>query len=90
MNSAESVILPLVIPVEKMRNENIASKATVAKLLGFNEKSILGKHVFEKSNTLFSSMQNTTNFEDAVLHVKRYDIKQNAICDLGGRKRREV
>lgn len=85
LNSTESmrkimcVILPLVIPVEKMRNESIASKATVAKLLGFNEISVLGKHVFEKSNTLFSSMQNTTNFEDAVLHVKRYDIKQNAI-----------
>ena len=82
LNSVESmrrimcVILPLVIPAEKMKTDNIASKATVAKLLGFNEKSILGKHVFDKSVTLFTAMNSTSNevknFEDAVLHVRRY------------------
>lgn len=81
LNSIESmrrimcVVLPLVIPIEAMRKGAVISKASIAELLGFNEKSIIGKHVFERSQTLHTSMLNNLNevniFEDAVLPVKR-------------------
>jgi hypothetical protein len=81
LNSIESmrrilcVVLPLVIPVDEMRKGTIISKASIAEILGFNEKSIIGKHVFERSQTLHTSMKNNLNevqiFEDAVLPVKR-------------------
>ena len=80
-NSTESmrrilcVVLPLVIPPEGMRKITAASKASVAELLGFNEKSVLGKHVFEKNQTLHTALQSYTNeikiYEDAVLPVIR-------------------
>ena len=80
-NSTESirrilcVVLPLVIPTEGMRKTTAASKSSVAELLGFNERSILGKHVFEKSHALHTALQSNTNeikiFEDAVLPVIR-------------------
>jgi hypothetical protein len=81
LNSIESmrrilcVVLPLVIPVDEMRKGTITSKASIAEILGFNEKSIIGKHVFERSQALHTSMQNNLNevqiFQDAVLPVKR-------------------
>ena len=47
------VILPLVIPVEKIKIKNIESKATVAKLLGLNEKKYnRNESLREKSYTL--------------------------------------
>lgn len=78
-NSTESirrilcVVLPLVIPPECIRKTTAASKASIAELLGFKEKTILGNYVFEKSQTLHTALQSNTNeiktFEDAVLPV---------------------
>lgn len=67
------VVLPLVFRTEEIRKTLVSSKAPIAELLGFNEKSILGKHVFEKSQGLHTAMQSNAkelnNFEDAVLPV---------------------
>jgi hypothetical protein len=69
------VVLPLVIPIEEMKKGRIISKASIANLLGFNEKSIIGKHVFESCQTLHTSIRNNLNsakiFEDAALPVRR-------------------
>jgi hypothetical protein len=76
MRRVLSVVLPLVIPMEEMRKGTVGSKASVAELLGFNEKSLLGKHVFDKSQALLSALQNNADdikaFESAVLPVKRW------------------
>lgn len=76
MRRVLSVVLPLVIPMEEMRKGMMGSKASVAELLGFNEKSLLGKHVFDKSQALLSALQNNADdikaFESAVLPVKRW------------------
>ena len=81
LNSTESirkilwVVLPLVIPTEEIKKTIVSSKASIAELLGFNEKSILGKHVFERSQGLHTAMQSNANelnnFENAVLPVIR-------------------
>jgi hypothetical protein len=69
------VVLPLVIPIDELRKGTIISKASIAELLGFNEKSVIGKHVFERSQSLHTSVRNNLNevniFEDAVLPVRR-------------------
>jgi hypothetical protein len=80
-NSIESIrivlctILPLVIPEDQVRKQNSISKSGIAMALGFNEKSLIGKHVFEKSLELHSALNGGTNtvqyIENAVVPITR-------------------
>jgi hypothetical protein len=65
-------ILPLVIP--DVRKQNSISKSGIAMALGFNEKNLIGKHVFERSLELHTALNEGTNavqyIENAVVHTK--------------------
>jgi hypothetical protein len=81
LNSRESMrkvlctILPLVIPKEEIRKTNSISKSGIAMALGFNDKSLIGKHVFERSFELHNAIDGGTNvaqyIENAVVPITR-------------------
>ena len=80
-NSQESMrkilctILPLVIPDDQARKQNSISKSGIAMALGFNEKNLIGKHVFERSLELHTALNDGTNavqyIENAVVPLTR-------------------
>ena len=50
LRSALSILIPLIIPSTSKRTEQNHSNHSIGNLLGFNEKSRIAKHYFERSN----------------------------------------
>ena len=50
LRSTLSILIPLIIPSTSKRTEQNHSNHSIGNLLGFNEKSRIAKHYFERSN----------------------------------------
>jgi hypothetical protein len=75
MRKGLCTILPLVIPEEQVSKKDSVSKSGIAVVLGFNEKNLIEKHVFERSLEHHRALDGGTNtvqyIENAAVPITR-------------------
>ena len=78
LRSILSILIPLIIPSSSQRMEQNHSNHSIGNLLGFNEKSKIAKHYFERSEKINRLKLNKREIvtvqmiEDVLIPLERY------------------